>query len=557
MGRSKLLFPLFLTCCFCVQLLGQTKDSAIHSLYLAIDSSKFYDGKKIERIEALKKALQISGDKDLNIQYQNCEDLYEEYKSFEFDTAYIYAGRLTKLATQLNDAWKVQQAEIKTLFVLVSAGMFKEASEIIGKINTTTQTDSIKADYCFLRARYFFDLADYVNDRFHTPDYYKKGNEYLDSAIALFSSNSFEKIYSSGLKNLKRDSLKLAYIDFQTLLKIPSLGKHQEAIVASTLSYIYSQWGDRDKAIYYQVRAAIADIQSSTKETFAIFNLSQMLFEDGDFKNASNFIQKAIDDASFYGARQRKVQVSTIMPIIQSSQLHYVERERKNWIIYGGIVSAALLIVLILLVIIFRQNRKLAHARATITEANAKLQQANDKLTNVNEELKILNTQLTDVNHKLVEANKIKEDYIGYFFNINSTYFHKLERLKKTLEQKLLDRKVDEALFIVCKISISEEKEDLLKAFDRAFLKLFPNFVEQFNALFKEEDRIIPEGGEILNTDLRIYALIRLGIKENEKIAEILEYSVKSIYAYKTRIRNKAIVPKEEFEKMVMSIKSV
>jgi hypothetical protein len=163
---------------------------------------------------------------------------------------------------------------------------------------------------------------------------------------------------------------------------------------------------------------------------------------------------------------------------------------------------------------------------------------------------------LQEVNSKLSEANKIKEEYIGYFFNINSEFFLKISRFKRSIEKKINDRKLDDVRALVNGINVNQEKEELLKSFDKVFLKLFPNFVKEFNSLFKEEDQIKLKDNEFLNTDLRIYALIRMGITDNEKIANVLEYSVNTIYTYKAKIKHKSIVPKDEFDKRIMNIGS-
>jgi len=161
------------------------------------------------------------------------------------------------------------------------------------------------------------------------------------------------------------------------------------------------------------------------------------------------------------------------------------------------------------------------------------------------------------INEKLEEANKIKEEYIGYFFSLDSEFFVKLERLKKTLDQKVADRKFEDIKFIVNNIQLKKEKEELLRSFDTVFLRIFPKFVASFNALFNPEDQIKLKENELLNIDLRIFALIRMGISDNEKIAQILEYSVNTIYAYKTKIKNRSIVPNEEFEARVLEIKGI
>ena len=154
-----------------------------------------------------------------------------------------------------------------------------------------------------------------------------------------------------------------------------------------------------------------------------------------------------------------------------------------------------------------------------------------------------------------MESNKIKEEYIGYCFHIASAFIDKIEKLKNQVDSRLTDHKYAEIRYIVNNINIKQEREELFHNFDRIFLRIFPNFVAEFNSFFKEEDQVRLKENELLNTDLRIYALIRIGISENEKIARILEYSVNTIYAYKTRIRNKSTVPNDEFEDRIMQIK--
>jgi hypothetical protein len=556
--KLKFLFVLLISCVQYSIVYGRSgRDSLLNELNNAIKTARIYDARKLENIKKIKASFEAFQKNDPASQYQFCQQIYEEYKIFNFDSAYVYAGKMHDIAFSLRDSSRVTQAKIKLLFVLVSAGMYKEAFELINEINITGQADSIKANYFSLKARYYFDLADYVNDEFHKPGYNKNGNDNLDTALSFYTPASFERVYFEGLKNLKNGGLAKAFDNFQILLGRPALTYHQDALVSSTLSYIYLKRGERNIAIDYQIRAAIADIKSSTKETFAILNLAQLLFEEDDFKNASYYIEKAIDDATFYGARQRKVQVSTIMPIIQSSRINFVENQRRSWIIYGSVVSAILILLIFLIVIIYRQNRKLEHARQAISVAHEKLHEANTKLYGVNSELQALNSQLHDVNSRLSEANKIKEEYIGYFFTINSGILQKIERLKSSIEQKFRDRRLDDIRIAVNNINIHNEKQELLKSFDKAFLKIFPHFVEEFNSLFEEEDQVKLSDDELLSTDLRIYALIRLGIKENEKIAEILEYSVKSIYAYKTKMRNRSKVPNDDFDRRIMSIKSL
>jgi tetratricopeptide (TPR) repeat protein len=414
--------------------------------------------------------------------------------------------------------------------------MFKEVFDTLGTIDLKVLTTDQKAEYYTLMGRCYYDLADYDHDDFYAPWYNSNGNHYLDSALQLFHDSSFEYIYYSGLKNIRSGQLATALNYLHKLMQRKNLSLHEFALTASTLSDIYIRKGQTDTAIDLLVRAAMADIRSSTKETSAIFNLASLLFKRGEIQRASVYIQKAVSDAVFYGARQRKVQLSAILPLIEAEKINRVENQKQILITYAAGATFMLLVVIALAIVIFRQVNKLKLAKKIITDAKD-LQQ--------------------NINNKLTEANKIKEEYIGYFFNANSDFFAKIERFKKSVDQKIGDRKFDEIKFLVNNINLKQEKEEQLKNFDKVFLKLFPDFVVDFNSLFRKEDQMKIKDNELLTTDLRIFALIRMGIHDNEKIARILEYSVNTVYTYKTKIKNKSIVPNDEFEHRIMDINTM
>jgi tetratricopeptide (TPR) repeat protein len=517
------------------------KDASIllEELNRAIEEAPAIDVKKQTAITAIKQ--QLRKNQDPLSQYNTCLQLYEEYKSFKYDSAYHYAKMLRELATVLNDEVRIGQAKLKIGFSLVSAGLFKEASDSLNRIQVMQLPDSLKMEYYQVIGRFYYDLADFGNDSYHSPGYVQKGNAYLDSALRFFKSGSFPDRYFRGLKDIRSGDNLSALAVYRQLMEAPSLTHHEIALTASTLSDIYIQKGENDTAILLLIKAAIADIYSSTKETAAAFNLANLLYKKGDVKNASLCIQLAISDATFYGARQRKVKVSDILPLIEGEKLSLVEKQKKTLITYAVVVTLLLLGVVVLIVVVLRQVKKLEAAKKLIMEAHLRDQE--------------INQRLSEVNNRLSEANKIKEEYIGYFFNVNSEFFDKIERFKKSLEQKVTDRKLDEIKFLVNNINLRLEKEYLLQNFDRVFLKLFPNFVAEFNGFFTPENQIELKDGELLNTDLRIFALIRMGIHDNEKIARILQYSVHTINTYKTKIKNRSFVNNEEFEKKIMKIK--
>lgn len=523
-------------------------DSLLNKLTRTIALADDYDAAKNAHLKVLHQEWETATDPAA--QYQAAGRLYEEYKLFNYDSAYTWVHRLQQSATRLGNADQLTAARLKTVFILLSAGLYKETYDSIQTISVAGGPDSLKADYYTLLARYYFDLASYDYDAYHSVDYDARGTRYLDTALHYYPAGSFDHIYYRGLKAYKEGHAAEAAPFFQQLLRRPDLTPHQVALTTSTLSGFYQSNNDMRAGLDLMIRAAIADIESSTKETFAVFNLASLLFKAGDVKHASLCIDLAVRNADFYGARQRKVQLSSILPLIEGEKINMVESQRRLLMRYAAVVTVLILLLLVLGYIILQQVKRLQVAKQVITDAHARQQE-------INEKLELVNAQLAEANVKLEEANKIKEESIGYFFNMDAEFFARLDKLKKALEQKLSEKKYDEMRFVVNNIDPRKDKEELLRNFDKVFLKLFPNFVRDMNTLFPPEDQIVLKNGELLNTDLRIFALIRMGITETEKIAQILEYSVKTIYSYKTRLKNKAVVPNEEFEERVMRFRTV
>ncbi|HEV7781018.1 MAG TPA: DUF6377 domain-containing protein [Chitinophagaceae bacterium] len=538
--RHTIFLALLLQCC-CYVFPQSGHEVTIEELHAEIKKAPGYDKQKQAAIDSIKR--NFAADDILLSRFNTCLLLFDEYKVFKYDSAYRYAQKLQEIAFQLGDHSRMQLAKLKLGFSLVSAGLYKEASDSLNRIFVNDMPDSMKIEYYLLAGRYYYDLADFDNGGYHSPGYVEKGNNYLDSALHLSVPGSFQHAYFSGLKDIRSGRKDRALVNYKQLMLRPGLSNHEIALTASTLSDIYIQNQQNDSAINLLEQAVIGDIRSSTKETAAAFNLANLLYKKGDVGNASVFIQLAIADATFYGARQRKVRVSDILPLIESEKLGLVEKQKRTLVTYAIIVTLLLLGVVALIIVVLRQVKKLKIAKKIITDAHLKDQE--------------INHRLSEVNNKLSEANRFKEEYIGYFFNVNSEFFDKIERFKKSLEQKVNERKLDEIKFLVNNINLRAEKDYLLQNFDRVFLKLFPNFVAEFNALFSPDNSIELREGELLNTDLRIFALIRMGIHDNEKIARILQYSVHTINAYKTKVKNRSFVSNEEFEKKIMEIKAI
>ncbi|MFY0254527.1 DUF6377 domain-containing protein [Chitinophaga sp. 30R24] len=523
---------------------GQSPKASLADLNLAIREAAVYDKAKQHEIDSLQSvAARLSGEPNLHKHYRLYTALFDAYKIYKYDSACSYARKMNETAIALQDDTLLMETRLKLSFTLLSSGMYKETAETLSSIKVASLPDSSKANYYALMGRFYYDLGDYNKDTFYTPPYTVKANSYIDSALALWPANSYDYIYFSGLKALKTGLNDTALQYFRSLLDHKKLSLHEIAVTASTLSVLYTNQGDSNQAIDLLILAAIADIKTSTKETSATFILANLLYRKNDVKNASVCIEQAIAEATFYGARQRKVQVSAILPLIEAEKVSIVESQKVILVRYAVTVTLLLLLVIGLGFIIYKQVKRLKAAQLVIYTAHEKEQ--------------AINRQLAEANEKLSDANKIKEQYIGYFFNLNAAFYEKIEKFKKSIDKKIADRKLDDIRQLTNTINLKNEKQELLKHFDHAFLKLFPHFITTFNALFREEDHIVLEDDELMNTDLRIFALIRMGIHDTDKIAHILQYSVNTINTYKTRVKNKSIVVNEEFEKRIMEIKAV
>jgi len=303
-------------------------------------------------------------------------------------------------------------------------------------------------------------------------------------------------------------------------------------MVAMRLSYYHSG----DDKIMFLALSAISDIRSSTKDTEAILKLGEEFYKAGDLKLAYECINKAVSDAEFYGARGHKIDIQNVLPLIAGKTIMETERQRDKSIIYSLIFAVVVVVVLSILYVVFIQLKKVKVSERLINEKN---------------------DQLASINTKLLEHTRINEEYIGFFFKQSFSNINMLEKLKRKVEHKIKMKKIDEALEVVTSMQISKEREYLYDTLDQIFLKLLPNFVPAFNELLRPEDQIWPQKSGSLNTVLRIFALMRLGIKDDETIAGILDYSVSTIYTYKIRVKAKAIVKGEEFDQRIMNIKFI
>lgn len=517
-------------------LIAQEKNPYLEELDQVLLKKDVYLKQKYRKIEALKKNISKFTLNQNNEELYNCYiSLFDEYKSFKYDSAYYYLEQSKIKAKVLKDPKFLSKSRIKEGFVLLSSGLFKEAIDTLNVIDDSKLDLRNKFEYYNIKARAYYDLADYNRDQRFNIHYVQQGNHFLKKALELIGTNTNEYWAAESLKRLKQQDWRGAEFAFSYWINNYNLPAEYYGIATSSLGYIYSERGYTKKAIQYLALAAIADVKNATKETVALRNLANELFKMGYLDKANEYINIAMDDATFYNARHRKIEISTILPIIEKAQLNNVKDKNDKLEKIIILLTILTVIIFLFLGIIFKQLKEKNKARKIMASSYLQLQEMNVSLS---------------------EANAIKEEYITYFIKATSAFINKIDHIQKSTLHKIITKKTDEVIASLKRYNVKEERENLFHQFDEIFLRLFPTFVTEFNKLFPPDHKCVVKKGELLNTELRIFALYRLGIQDSNQMAEFLELSVATIYTYKTRIKSKSDF-KDTFEQKIMEIKTI
>ncbi|WP_158795510.1 DUF6377 domain-containing protein [Pedobacter sp. L105] len=495
-----------------------------------ISREQHYDLQKQSQILKLKHRFLNNDHAGYKSSYQQDSLLFEEYRSFKYDSAFIYVNRMINLSGFYQSKSNVIKSTIALGTILLNSGMYKEAFDQLEKIDTNGMTTRLQSDYHIFRARLYHGIAEYDNDAVYSKVYLEKSESDFKNVQSAGPANHFEKVIDLAFNADPVKQKRLTADFFFNFLTHNNLTDHNLAMASTRVSFAFT---GEDK-IRFLTLAAINDIRSSTKETTAILMLGQELFKSGNSKDAYFCIQQAIKDAKFYGARGHQVQIEAILPIIAGKLLAEKQLERDKFLICFLLISFTAAALFLVLFIFHKQILRIKAHELVISRKNNELQ---------------------EVNEKLWESSRIKEEFIGLFFKSCSTHIETIEKMKRKIQHNMKLENYQQVHILLNNVQIERERAKLNETLDTMFLTLFPNFISSFNMLLHEKDQLWPKAGETLNASLRIFALIRLGINELETIAKILNYSASTVYTYKVRIKSKALVPAEDFEKKIMEIK--
>ena len=528
---------------------------AIIILFIATATSSMADtnGELIQRIDSIiDNITQIYGKKQARIDFYKSmahksqkpetllsayDKLYDEYFVFQFDSAMVYADKAITLADRIGDKFHHDKCRIEKASLLGVGGLYGEAVALLDEIDSTHLDNELRFDYTIAYYFIYTYWADYCHDYYYSPRYHERANNYLKQAVTMLrpTDSYYNFFWGEYYIYVERNDKRALEHYFKTLSTAP-VESRWYAMASYAIANNYSANNNNNKYEEYMLRACISDLLNCTRENLAMQDLAMYLFKKGDdnILLAERYINFAMDDAKNYNNRLRIIEISQKLPVIVSTYREKLSSQNNTmrFALFG--VSILFAFVVVLLYFYSRQKRLLARHRHELSESNNLLSSLNDKLNTLNS--------------RLLDTNSRRERLAKLYIDLCAKYIDRLSKFETLVKRKIKVGQVNDLLNTASSSRLSEEDAaTFMNSFDTAFLDLYPSFVDEFNALLRTDEQIVPPHKGRLTTELRIYALIRLGVKESSEIAALLFYTPRTIYNYRSAIKSRAI-NRETFE---------
>ena len=520
---------------------NQMIEPVLKELDETIDNRQLFENEKQESIARLKRDLLET--RDAHKRTEIYCSLFDEYKNYQYDSAFVYAKLIEKSALQESGEVEYRaKAQVALLHCFKSVGFFNEAVDVIRAFDPKGVPAPICAEFYSLGAATWQNLSSFVSGTEALASKYDEEKlACYDKVLEYAAPDSYLYGYANLDKMLIEDySDSLAIAARESFILMNDWDDHQKAVQYSILSEAYNKVRRFDEAVYYRALSAILDIRSCTHETTSVKVLAGHMYARGNIDRAYKYIQQAQYDAEFYNSRLRKAEINTILPVIESSRYNWLNNQRLLLFIILFAIVALLIITASLLLVLRSRNKVLRQMHADLAEKTALLEQSN--------------LSLTGAISKLREANEIKDQYIVQSLYGNTAFVNEVNEAVNEAVREITLKRPDEARTTLYHIGIKKERARIAASFDTAFLKLFPNWLDEFNALFPKDQQIRLADDGTMPMDVRIFALMRLGLDNAAEVAEYLNLSGDTVYVYKARLKAKALVGKEEFDSRIMAI---
>ena len=538
-----LLVPVLLLIATTCSASQQSNQALYHTLDSSIAKYDQLTAEKERRVTNIKdgvRGIKLSPEQ----QYDLNQRLYDEYVAYKFDSAFYYIEKNVNALSASADHDRFAASAVRMAHILAVTGLFDRARRLLDKVNPDSISDQQKIAYYTQQSElnlYRSEMAQFTN---YFYDYIKRAQYYRQLVMQIAPKDSYDYVFNRATYICEAGDTEEAIRILEAYLNKTEQGTRIYSIITSTLAFFYKNKGVSEKQEYYLLLSAISDERSAIRENNSLRSLSELLMDRGNYDDAYRYLLQAISEAKFYGSRIRLMQVGRMAP--QILQLYDAERTRTQQrtsllLMVISIISIILAGIIVYTLILYRKK----HA------AGLKIIEMNKMLASHSEEIESVNTQMK-------EANRIKEEYIGRFLELSSQLISDSEQRLKQLNRLARERKLEE-LYAELKTMepVNKGIRKFHSHFDTAFLNIYPNFISEVNNLLNPECRfdVEQDGTPVkhLSTELRVLALIRLDITDNQEIADILRSSITTIYTYRSKIKARAI-NKESFEDDVRKI---
>lgn len=514
----------------------------------AIEQSQYYINQKESRITKIKKqSRQGHTPPQLLTAYYK---LYEEYQTYKSDSSIYYIHQAIDLAKRNN--MKSDITKLRSLLALQysTSGAFTEALHVLQSIDKKTLNNSNKKDYYIAFYHVYGELG-FTNINIDTElsqEFYSKQDCYRDTLFSILSPNSEDYLMRKEVLLTNQNKLKEALKINDIRLSKCKKGSHEYGIVAYYRYLIYRSLKDEDMVKYWLLQSAICDVKCAINDQASLWILAEILSKEKDVERSYKYINFSWKANKKFCTRIRSWQISPVLGTIDHN--YQAELKKANHRLIFAIICVSLLVIALALLTFYvnKQKSYLSNARNELKKTNTQLEELNNKLSST------IGMQKAS-NDKLNESNGVKEEYIGQFLGACSHYIDKLDKMRLNVNKMVKNKQYNELYSMTKSSEVKEQElEELYANFDKVFLDLFPNFVEDLNGLLKEECQIHLSSPNKLSAIVRVFALIRLGIDDSTKIAEFLHYAVNTIYNYRAKLRNGALNDRNEFEKKVREL---